>query len=1304
MKRSARRLLLAVALVLVSSTSGFAQGASQSLNGVVVDAAGGVIPGASVVVLNKATGEKFELTSNEAGAFAVPGIAVGTYTVTVTLQSFKTAVINDVRIVTGTAANVRATMELGALSETVQVSSRAELVQSQSPTVASTLVAEQLNEVPLASRNALYALNMLPGVQYGSGAGPRAAGINGLPNNTVNITIDGVQTGNMLQSTDGFFSMVTPRLDAVEEITITGAVPGSGSGPGSVQVQFATRSGTNRFDGSAYHYWKQPEFNSNYYFNKVNNLPKNEVVAHQYGFRQGGPIVIPGLYDGRNKAFFFFNFERLYQPSSATRTRTMLRPEAQAGLFGYNVTVAGAQQRQTVDLIALARANGQISALDPTMVRLLDKIRSGAQSTGTINDTGAGNTLQYVFQSEALGNQYAPTGRVDINVTDNHRLSGSYWWQRFTSTTDLLNNVDRAFPSLSNYGTQNSYRTTGNSTLRSTLSSNLVNELRGGWQWSPNDFFANVTPEQFAEQDGFALSFAQVNNAAFITGPTATNNPAPRNTTTWSLDNTLNWLRGAHSLSLGGGYAGVFNRGNSYNAVTPITLGFDTNTDPANGMFSAANFPSATANQLNEARALYAIVTGRVTSIPGTARLDSGTGKYVYLGDLARKSEQSSFSAFISDQWRATPTLTISGGVRWDLHNPFTPADETWSLATIEDICGISGTGDGPGDRGCNIFNPQAQSGTLIPAYDHFDPGVPAHKTNWFDFAPNVGVAWRPNVQSGFLKALLGDPEQAVVRAGYSLSYNQERIDRFTANAGSNPGGTLGVTRDLGTGYPLVLPGESAPVLLSQRSRLGPPNYPEAPVYPIAATTANSVNIFPQDRHLTTPRVQSYSVGVQRSIGKDMAFEVRYVGNKNTNTWAEEDWNERSVFNSGFYEEFKLAQRNVSANIAAGLGNRGFAYTGAPGTSPLPIHLAYLQGNVSPTNPANYTSTNFTNQAFVNRFSPLRPQVTGALSAIDTAAFRANALAAGLPRNLIVMNPMVSSANVVMDNNWTKYNALQLELRRRLSQGLLVGANYTYGIKESSLLTTLAAPRAEIDVSDDRNSPHAFKVNWDYELPIGRDRRFGSDMNHVLNAIVGGWQFSGSGLVKRDRYRLIGVKLEGMTAQDLQDEFKIHIDKNATGQTVVFSFPEDIRLNTWAAFSVDPTTPTGYSAARGVPTGRYLRPSSDANCIAIYRFDCDTPDINLNGPLFSRWDMRLKKSFGLGGRRSFEIMAEVLNVFDTINFNHGGPTSTIQGGTSLNPSPNDGNDTFRVTSAYTDINTTFDPGGRVGQLVWRLNW
>ncbi len=441
----------------------------------------------------------------------------------------------------------------------------------------------------------------------------------------------------------------------------------------------------------------------------------------------------------------------------------------------------------------------------------------------------------------------------------------------------------------------------------------------------------------------------------------------------------------------------------------------------------------------------------------------------------------------------------------------------------------------GQSGRACNIFNPSARSGQLVPDYDPFEPGRPAHKTNWFDFAPNAGIAWRPNVETGFLRALLGDPEQATIRGGYALSYNQERIDRFTANSGANPGGTVGVTRDLGTGYPLLLPGESAPVLFSQRARLGPPAFPSSPVYPIAATTANSVNIFPQDRHLKTPRVHSYSVGVQRSIGRDMAMEVRYVGNQNLNTWAEENWNERSVFASGFFDEFKLAQRNITANIAANLANRGYAYTGAPGTSPLPIHLAYLNGRSDANNPAAYTSTNFTQPAFVNRFSALRPQVTNALDAIDTATFRANALTAGLPRNLIVMNPMVSSSNVVADENWTNYNSLQLELRRRLSKGLLVGANYTYGIKKTSNQPTLAYPRIEVDQSDDRNAPHAFKMNWDYEIPVGRGRRIGGDMHPVLDMILGNWQYSGAGVVKTDRYRIIGVKVEGMSVEDLAE-------------------------------------------------------------------------------------------------------------------------------------------------------------------------
>src|SRR5215203_7407740 len=128
-----RRLFVAAALAGVSASMAFAQG-GQSLSGVVMDGAGGVISGASVAVRHNATGESFEAVTNEAGTFSVPAIAVGTYTVTITLQGFKTAVVNDVRVLTATPASLKATLEVGSLAETVEVKAGSELIQTQSTT------------------------------------------------------------------------------------------------------------------------------------------------------------------------------------------------------------------------------------------------------------------------------------------------------------------------------------------------------------------------------------------------------------------------------------------------------------------------------------------------------------------------------------------------------------------------------------------------------------------------------------------------------------------------------------------------------------------------------------------------------------------------------------------------------------------------------------------------------------------------------------------------------------------------------------------------------------------------------------------------------------------------------------------------------------------------------------------------------------------------------------------------------------------------------------------------------------------
>ncbi len=341
MKERIAGLVLACALVFLSGTPAFAQ--TSSLSGVAVDSNGGVLPGVTVVVKNVATGTTYDAVTNTEGIFSVPALDAGAYTVTASLSGFKTAVVNDVRLAPGTPTSIKATLEVGNLEETIVVTSSSELVNTQTATISSTLNADQINRMPTPSRNALNAVTFLPGVN--SPTTNRNSTINGLPESFLNITLDGVSNSdNFNKSTDGFFASVTPRQDAVEAVTVTTAAGGAETGgSGAVSINFVTRSGTNRFSGSLYEYFRHWELNSNYWFNKRDGLPRNEIKLNQYGGRVGGPIVLPGLFDGRDKAFFFVNYEQLRFPNSFTRNRTVLHPSAQQGIFRYSVGRAGAR-------------------------------------------------------------------------------------------------------------------------------------------------------------------------------------------------------------------------------------------------------------------------------------------------------------------------------------------------------------------------------------------------------------------------------------------------------------------------------------------------------------------------------------------------------------------------------------------------------------------------------------------------------------------------------------------------------------------------------------------------------------------------------------------------------------------------------------------------------------------------------------------------------------------------------------------------------------------------------------------------
>jgi hypothetical protein len=193
-----------------------------------------------------------------------------------------------------------------------------------------------------------------------------------------------------------------------------------------------------------------------------------------------------------------------------------------------------------------------------------------------------------------------------------------------------------------------------------------------------------------------------------------------------------------------------------------------------------------------------------------------------------------------------------------------------------------------------------------------------------------------------------------------------------------------------------------------------------------------------------------------------------------------------------------------------------------------------------------------------------------------------------------------------------------------------------------------------------------------------------------MNGVLGDWEFSGTARVQVRDLVLNNARLVGMSPDELNDIFDIRITRDAAGDTFVFNMPDDVILNTRRAYSTSPTSATGYSSL-GVPEGRYIAPASTPECMFLYVGDCNVGQLRVKGPWFTRVDFRIKKQFPFATRGSFELDIEILNAFDNVNFNP-----------AFNPGG--GEDIFRVTSAYTDINTTQDPGGRLGQIVWRINW
>ena len=741
MTRTARRLLFAalfaVGMLIVGTPTAFAQGGvTSTLTGTVVDSSGAVIPGASIIVKRADTGVSTESVSNAEGQFTIPALNAGTYTVTASLSGFKTVTVNNVVVNAGVPAGVKVTMEVGGIEEQVVVQAGAEIVKTQASTVSTTLSAKQIQNLPLTSRDALQFVVNLPGVNTPGTA--RNSTVSGLPQGSINITLDGISIqDNFLKTSDGFFARVQPRLDAIEEVTVTTAANGADSaGQGAVNIRFVTKSGTNNFKGNMFFTLRHDALNANTFFNNRNlpadpdtgKAPKSQLRQYQPGFNVGGPITIPGLWNGHDKAFFFFNYEENRQPSFITRNRVILSQPAMNGQYTYGNT--------TVDLLQLAARNGQLATLDPTIAKLFADMRT-ASASGSIVNLSDPILQQASFQVDSNNYTPYPLGRVDYNINKNHRLTGSFNYNHINSTPDTTNNREPFFPGFPNTGSQQSTRYTTSESLRSSFGTNMVNEFRVGASGGATLFSPELSPSlfggnSFGDQGGYFFNIGNGCCSTALANAGGSANYSAREASTRVVEDTVNWLKGTHNMSFGASWTRAQVWLENQQHVPELRFGIATG-DPAEGMFTTANFPNASTAQLNNARALYGLLTGRVTSIRGTVRLNEDSGQYEYLGDGFQRGHMNSLGFFMQDNWRIKNNLTINAGLRYELQTPFVAHNNSYSTATLADLCGVSGL-NASGE--CNLFSPGTLTGTT-PQLVNYTKDTPAFNTDFNNIKSN---------------------------------------------------------------------------------------------------------------------------------------------------------------------------------------------------------------------------------------------------------------------------------------------------------------------------------------------------------------------------------------------------------------------------------------------------------------------------------------------------------------------------------------------------------------------------------------
>ena len=1001
-----------------------------TIRGVVTDSAGAVIPGAAVTITDTSTGAVRASTTNGQGNYEVFGLSPGTYTVTITAAGMSEMEIKDVTLHGSDVATADAQLKISQGQQTVTVSSEAVSIDTEDQTISETISSTAITELPRDSRDVYSFLYLNPNITQGSADGEFK--FLGAQSYGASFSLDGQR------SNGGIFGEPTqskPSLEAVGEVNIMTS-DFSAEYAGIANVRVNTKRGGSEYHGSMFYNnknsalaaWTLDDLNGKAAFAPTafqSKYPNPYFNENDIGASFGGRI--PKL----KKTWFFAAYERDYDVAPVKfQSTTVAHPDLYTG----NFTQIADDAKPLVPAATLAQMTPAEIATDtiddgagdggrkfitipqrllnPTTQALINTYFPKIGTSAPIDpETGR---IQGGYQTILPGNSVLDSGvlRIDHDFSDKDHLYGVYDASAQTSAQTAVVNPYTGL-GLTQVNRQNN--TLSLSYTRS-FSTNLINEVRGGFNRENLLQHSNTTLDGFLSTIGFsqsdidaygaatgpfalstyghpAISFSNT-FATFTNGGRNTYRPLNQNLITYG--DTLTWIKGKHAFRMGGdmvyneaqdGFA--LNRGNVRGSITYAGTGLEPFTNFLLGD------PGTTVSTVSDPRPAMDV-----------------------------HNWESGF--FFQDTWKLTSRLTLNLGLRYELITPFIDANDL--IANFDPNYSDPTTGQLgrfiiPSTKTLKYLDPRIVNfGYVLADQSGLGVGRGTVRTDKDDWSPRIGLAWR-----------IGN--KSVIRGGYGIYYPTSAAQGIRDPIATNPFNQSVTKRDA-AGNPLQgWPGNGVD---------GVSPVSGGAVAPTGNTPA--VNVVPVNIH--QPRIHQYNVTYEREIGWNSVVRVSYLGSTMHGLIAGKDLNEI-----------------------------------APSNQPFGVSLVDDDGNIVPGQICDPTQGNC------------------GISPADYNRYRFPALG----------DFLLSYGNY----GHAQSNAFQTQFERHYTHGLLLNLAYTYLDQKSTALDTgnsslggiaydALNPNQDYGI-DGYTSKHRFVAYGVYDLPVGRRRQYGANMNAWEDAIIGGW-------------------------------------------------------------------------------------------------------------------------------------------------------------------------------------------------------